>query len=112
MHGSVAEAVLAQAPVPVLLLHARPGEAVSPPFDLPSARILVPLDGRGDRYGRFGAARAMLGIAGELVLLTVVEPPERVRCVLQPACQRITPVRLSRHRLPWTVATRPAVYPL
>ena len=78
MHGSVAEAVLAQAPVPVLLLHTRPGEAVSPPFDLPSARILVPLDGSTLSEAAVPVAATMLGIAGELVLLTAVEPPERV----------------------------------
>jgi len=78
MHGSVAEAVLAQASVPVLLLHARPGESVSPPFDLSSARILVPLDGSSRSEAAVPVAATMLGIAGELVLMTVVEPPERV----------------------------------
>ena len=78
MRGSVAEAVLAQAQVPVLLLHARPGESVSPPFDLPSARMLVPLDGSTLSEAAVPVAATMLGIAGELVLLMVVEPPERV----------------------------------
>jgi len=61
-----------------LLLHARPGESVSPPFDLPSARMLVPLDGSSLSEAAVPVAATMVGMAGELVLLMVVEPPERV----------------------------------
>jgi nucleotide-binding universal stress UspA family protein len=79
VYGSVAEAVVAQAQVPVLLLHARPGEADAFPFDPPSARILVPLDGSVLSETALPVASNILGIAGELILLTVVEPPEHVQ---------------------------------
>jgi nucleotide-binding universal stress UspA family protein len=79
MRGSVAEAVLAQSQVPVLLLHTRAGEAAAAPFDLPSARILVPLDSSPFSETAVPVATSLLGTAGELVLLMVVEPPEHVQ---------------------------------
>jgi nucleotide-binding universal stress UspA family protein len=78
VYGSVAEAVLAHGSVPVFLVHGRPGEAVATPFDPPSARILVPLDGSAFSEAALPVAAEMLGIAGELVLLTVVAPPDHV----------------------------------
>jgi nucleotide-binding universal stress UspA family protein len=76
--GSVAETVLARATVPVLLVHARPGEAAAAPFDPPSARILVPLDGSALSETAVPVASAMFGVAGEIVLLTVIELPDHV----------------------------------
>jgi len=79
MRGSVAEAVVAQAQVPVLVLHTRPGEAAAAPFDVGTARILLPLDGSALSESAVPVAASMLGIAGELVLLTVVEVPEHIQ---------------------------------
>jgi len=79
MRGSVAEAVLAQSQVPVLVLHTRAGEAAAAPFDVSSARILLPLDGSPFSETAVPVATSMLGSAGELVLLMVVEPPEHVQ---------------------------------
>jgi nucleotide-binding universal stress UspA family protein len=79
MHGSVAEAVVAQSQVPVLVLHTRPGEAAAAPFDVGTARILLPLDGSALSETAVPVAASMLGIAGELVLVTVVELPEHVK---------------------------------
>jgi nucleotide-binding universal stress UspA family protein len=78
VYGSVAEAVLAHGAVPVFLVHGRPGEAAAAPFDPPSARILVPLDGSSFSEGALPVAVEMLGIAGELVLVNVVAPPDHV----------------------------------
>jgi nucleotide-binding universal stress UspA family protein len=78
VYGSVAEAVLAHGTVPVFLVHGRPGEAVAAPFDPPSARILVPLDGSAFSEAALPVAVEMLGIAGELVLVNVVTPPDHV----------------------------------
>src|SRR6185369_14462894 len=65
VYGSVAEAVLAHGTVPVFLVHGRPGEAAAAPFDPPSARILVPLDGSSFSEAAVPVAVEMLGIAGE-----------------------------------------------
>jgi nucleotide-binding universal stress UspA family protein len=78
IRGSVAEAVLAQSPVPVLLLHARPDGVVPPPSDMISARILVALDGSEFAEAALPVARHLLGTAGELVLVSVVAPPDHV----------------------------------
>jgi len=79
VRGSVTEAVVARAHVPVLVLHTRPGEAAAAPFDVPSARILVPLDGSALAESAVPVAARVLGVAGELVLLSVVEVPARVQ---------------------------------
>jgi nucleotide-binding universal stress UspA family protein len=79
LRGSITEAVLARADVPVLVLHSRPGEAPAVPFDIASARILVPLDGSVLAESAVPVAVSMLGIAGEIVLLTVILAPERVQ---------------------------------
>jgi nucleotide-binding universal stress UspA family protein len=79
VRGSVAEAVLAQSHVPVLVLHTRASEAAAAPFDVSTARILLPLDSSPFSETAVPVATSMLGSAGELVLLMVVEPPERVQ---------------------------------
>ena len=65
LRGSVAEAVLAQSHVPVLLLHTRPGEAAAAPFDVSSARVLVPLDSSPFSETAVPVATSLLGGAGE-----------------------------------------------
>ena len=64
LRGSVAEAVLAQSHVPVLLLHTRPGEAAAAPFDVSSARVLVPLDSSPFSETAVPVATSLLGGAG------------------------------------------------
>jgi nucleotide-binding universal stress UspA family protein len=78
VHGSVAEAVLAHSLVPVYLVHAREGGEMLPPTDPTSARILVPLDGSAFSEAALPIALQMLGAAGELVLVSVVAPPDHV----------------------------------
>ncbi|HEY8742958.1 MAG TPA: universal stress protein [Chloroflexota bacterium] len=78
LYGSVAEAVLARSPVPVFVVHARPGEAPAPPFDSASARVMVPLDGSAFAEAVLPAALEILGAAGELVLSGVAAPPDHV----------------------------------
>jgi nucleotide-binding universal stress UspA family protein len=78
LHGSVAEAVLAQSPVPVYLVHTRDRDEVTGPADPNSARILVPLDGSPFSEAALPVALHMLGPAGEIVLVTVVAPPDHV----------------------------------
>jgi len=78
VYGSVAEAVLAESPVPVFLVHAMPGEAPAPPFNPSSARALVPLDGLAFAEAALHTAANLVGPAGELVLACVVEPPDHV----------------------------------
>jgi nucleotide-binding universal stress UspA family protein len=74
LHGSVAEAVLGHSPIPVFLVHARPGEVAAPQFDPRSARIMVPLDGSAFAEAALPVALEVLGAAGELVMLRVVAP--------------------------------------
>ena len=78
LHGSVPEAVLAHSPVPVFLVHTRQDNVGFPTFDPVSARILVPLDGSAFSESALPIAIQMLGVAGELVLVTVVAPPDHV----------------------------------
>src|SRR6202165_5277495 len=78
LYGSVAEAVLARSPVPVFVVHARPGEAAAPPFDSASARVMVPLDGSAFAEAVLPAALEILGAAGELVLSSVAAAPDHV----------------------------------
>ena len=73
LYGSVAEAVLATSHVPVFLVHARPGEATSAPFDPVAARLMVPLDGSSLAEAALSTAVEFLGPAGELVLASVVD---------------------------------------
>jgi len=78
LYGSVAEAVLARSPVPVFVVHARPGEAAAAPFNSASARIMVPLDGSAFAEAVLPAALEIVGDAGELILTSVAEPPDHV----------------------------------
>jgi nucleotide-binding universal stress UspA family protein/CheY-like chemotaxis protein len=78
LHGSVAEAVAARSPVPVLLVHARSSEVAPRPFDPSSARILVPLDGSSFAEAALPVAVELLGSAGELVLASVAAPPDHI----------------------------------
>src|SRR5262249_17490340 len=74
--GSVTETIPKHSGVPVLVVPARPGEAPATPVDPGSARIIVPLDGSSLAEQALPAALEMLGIAGELVLVSVVSPPD------------------------------------
>ena len=78
LYGSVAEALLAESPIPVFVVHARPGEAQAAPFNLSDARVMVPLDGSTFAEVAVDAAADLLGSKGELVLVSVVEPPDHV----------------------------------
>jgi nucleotide-binding universal stress UspA family protein len=78
LHGSVAEAVLAKSPVPVFLVHGRSDDAPRPPFDPISARIVVPLDGSPFSEAAVPVACQLLGVAGELVLVSVAAAPDHV----------------------------------
>src|SRR5579859_162523 len=78
LYGSVAETVLSHSPVPVFVVHARPGEAAAAPFDAASARVIVPLDGSAFAEAVLPAALEIVGDAGELVLTSVAEPPDHV----------------------------------
>lgn len=78
LHGSVAEAVLAESPVPVFLVHACPGEAAATAFEPSSARLLVPLDGSPFAEAALQPALNMLGTSGELTLVLIAELPDHV----------------------------------
>jgi len=78
LHGSVTEAVLAKCTVPVFVVYARPGEAAAPSLSPSSARLLVAQDGSSFDAPVLQAAVEMLGPRGEIVLVTVVTPPERI----------------------------------
>jgi nucleotide-binding universal stress UspA family protein len=64
--------------VPVLVVYARRGEAAASPVDPVSARIIVPLDGSSLAEQALPPALEMVGIAGKLVLVSVVMPPQHV----------------------------------
>jgi len=78
LFGSVAEMVLAETSVPVFLVHARPGKPAQQPFDPRAGRLIVPLDGSPFAEAALDLAVDFLGPEGELVLVTVVEPPDHV----------------------------------
>jgi nucleotide-binding universal stress UspA family protein len=78
LYGSVTEALLAHSRVPVFVVRAHPGEMVAPTFDPATARVVVPLDGSTLSEAALPTALEMLGTAGELVLVSVVEPPNHV----------------------------------
>lgn len=78
LHGSVAEGILAHSNVPVLLVHARPGEQVNAELDLVASRLMVPLDGSALAESALEPAGQMVSDGGELVLLRVVQFPEDV----------------------------------
>jgi nucleotide-binding universal stress UspA family protein len=116
--GSVAEAVIAQSSVPVLLTCARPGEMPpQPPFDAAHTRVVVPLDGSKFAEAALPAAIELLGLTGELVLVTVVEPPHgvvrdeygRIRVYLDQQEEALT--RQARDYLHTTAAQLIDTYP-
>jgi nucleotide-binding universal stress UspA family protein len=76
--GSVAEAVIADSGVPVFVTYARPGEMPQAPFDPVHARVIVPLDGSDFARAALLTAVELVGSSGELVLVSVVEPPDHV----------------------------------
>jgi nucleotide-binding universal stress UspA family protein len=76
--GSVAEAVIAGSEVPVFVTRVRPGEIPPAPFDPARARVIVPLDGSEFAKAAISTAVELLGSEGELVLVSVVEPPDDV----------------------------------
>ncbi len=76
--GSVAEAVIAESEIPVFVTYARPGEMPHAPFDPARARVIVPLDGSPFAKAALPTAVELVGSTGELVLVTVVEPPDEV----------------------------------
>jgi nucleotide-binding universal stress UspA family protein len=76
--GSVAESVLARSPVPVFVVHARPGAEPSSPFDPLAARLIVPLDGSSFAETALQPAIRFLGPAGELVLVCITHAPDHV----------------------------------
>lgn len=76
--GSVAEEVISDSPVPVFVVHARPGEMPQPPFDPAQARVLVPLDGSPFAEAALTTAVELVESRGEMVLVHVVEPPGEV----------------------------------
>src|SRR5207248_11590195 len=76
--GSVAEAVIAHSSVPVFTIYAQPGEMPAPPFDTTKATVAVPLDGSDFAETALPTAMELIGTGGELVLVTVVEPPQQL----------------------------------
>jgi nucleotide-binding universal stress UspA family protein len=78
LHGSVTEALLARSNVPVFVVYSRPGQMAAPPFSLERARLLVPQNGSEYDAPALQAAVDMLGFHGQIVLMTVVTPPEHV----------------------------------
>jgi nucleotide-binding universal stress UspA family protein len=78
LHGSVTEAVLARCSVPVFVVCARPGKAAALTLAPANARLLVAQDGSSFDESVLRAAVEMLGPRGEIVLSTIVTPPQRV----------------------------------
>jgi nucleotide-binding universal stress UspA family protein len=78
LYGSVAETVLAESGVPVLLVHARPGQPAEPAFDPMAGRLVVPLDGSMFAEAAVELAFDFLGPAGELVLVSVIQAPDHI----------------------------------
>lgn len=78
LFGSVTEALLAHSPKPVFVVRAQPTDIFAPAFDPATVRVVVPLDGSTLSEAALPAALDMLGTAGELVLVSVVAPPDHV----------------------------------
>ena len=76
--GSVAEEVIADSPVPVFVTYSRPGEMPQQQFNPARARVVVPLDGSEFAKAALSTALELVGSEGELVLVSVVEPPDEV----------------------------------
>jgi nucleotide-binding universal stress UspA family protein len=75
LHGSVAEAVLARSPVPVLLVGERAGTTGQTAFDPAAPRVLLALDGSDFAQAALPAALDLAGPSGELILCRVVPSP-------------------------------------
>jgi nucleotide-binding universal stress UspA family protein/predicted transcriptional regulator len=73
--GSVAEGVLQQATLPLLLVHARPGPPAAPAA---LTRVLVPLDGSGFAELALTWAQDLVPQGGSLILVRVVAPAEHL----------------------------------
>jgi nucleotide-binding universal stress UspA family protein len=78
LYGSVTEGVLARSSVPVFAVYVRPGEAPAPSFSPVNARVVVPQDGSSFDAPALQTALNLLGPAGQIVLVSVVEPPDHV----------------------------------
>src|ERR1051326_1710349 len=78
LYGSVTEGVLSRSSVPVFAVYGRPGDAPSTSFSPTHARLLVPQNGSSFDRPALQTALNLLGPRGEMVLVTVVEPPEHV----------------------------------
>jgi nucleotide-binding universal stress UspA family protein len=78
LFGSVTEAVLANGILPVLVIHVRPGEAPASPFAPYSARVLVAQDGSIFDAAARQAALDVVGVHGEVVLMTAAPEPDHV----------------------------------
>jgi nucleotide-binding universal stress UspA family protein len=76
--GSVAEAVIAGSEVPVFVIHERPDDTPVTALDATHARVVVPLDGSEFAKAALSTAVELVGSGGELVLVSVVEPPHDV----------------------------------
>jgi nucleotide-binding universal stress UspA family protein len=79
LYGSVTEAVMANSELPVFVVYARPGEAAAAPFSPYAARVLVPQNFSDYDAPALQAALQILGRRGELILVTVIPPPERIQ---------------------------------
>jgi nucleotide-binding universal stress UspA family protein len=75
LYGSVAEAVVARSPVPVLLVGTRAGTIAMPAFDPAAPRVLLALDGSDFAQSALPAALELAGLGGELILCRVVPAP-------------------------------------
>jgi nucleotide-binding universal stress UspA family protein len=78
LHGSVTEGLLARSHIPVFVVCARPGQLPAPSFAPERARLLVPQNASEFDAAALQAAVEILGPEGEIVLETVVTPPEHV----------------------------------
>ena len=78
LYGSVTEAILHNSSVPVFTVYARPGQAPAEPFSPYTARIVVPQDGSQYDAPALQAAVSILGLRGEITLVSVIAPPEHI----------------------------------
>jgi nucleotide-binding universal stress UspA family protein len=78
LHGSVTEALLARSNVPVFVVYARLGQAAVPSFSPERARLVVPQNASEYDAPALQAAINMLGFHGQIILVTVVAPPEHM----------------------------------
>jgi nucleotide-binding universal stress UspA family protein len=78
LYGSVTEEVLARSEVPVFVVYARPADKAPRTFAPYTARVVVPQDGSANDAAALEAAVDLIGLRGEITLLTVVPVPRRV----------------------------------